>query len=102
MGPYFGPTRLVFFGSVREGPSQARDPDLARQGLLAWKLYELVARIEEGDRVPLSSFLTTALHLSGNPRLYARTKTGGFWRTHSNFTAKTRHPLTRGDMGAGR
>jgi predicted nucleotidyltransferase len=49
----FGATRLVLFGSARENPAQARDLDLACDGVPGWKLFELAARIEEEIHVPL-------------------------------------------------
>jgi uncharacterized protein len=49
----FGATRLVLFGSALENPAQARDLDLACDGVPGWKLFELAARIEDEIRVPL-------------------------------------------------
>jgi uncharacterized protein len=49
----FGATRLVLFGSALEDPMQARDLDLACDGVPGWKLFELAARIEEEARVSL-------------------------------------------------
>ena len=55
----YGATRLILFGSVVETPEEARDIDIACDGVSGWKLYELGARIEEElhmllDLVPLS------------------------------------------------
>ena len=55
----YGATRLILFGSTLEDPEQARDLDLASEGVTGWKLYELGARLEEElgvslDIVPLS------------------------------------------------
>ncbi len=55
----FGATRLILFGSALEGPDQARDLDLACDGVPGWKLFELGARLEEElrtvvDLVPLT------------------------------------------------
>jgi len=55
----FGVTRLILFGSAATEPKQARDLDLACDGVTGWKLYELGARLEEElqlslDLVPLS------------------------------------------------
>ena len=52
-------TRLILFGSVLETSKDARDIDIACDGVSGWKLYELAARIEEElhtrlDIVPLS------------------------------------------------
>jgi predicted nucleotidyltransferase len=54
----FGATRLILFGSALENPDQARDLDLACEGVLGWKLFELGARLEQElrtsvDLVPL-------------------------------------------------
>ncbi len=49
----YGATRLLLFGSALEAPAQARDLDLACDGVAGWKLYELGARLEEELRVPL-------------------------------------------------
>jgi predicted nucleotidyltransferase len=49
----FGATRLVLFGTAQQNPAQARDLDLACDGVPGWKLFELAARIEEEIRVPL-------------------------------------------------
>jgi len=55
----YGATRLILFGSAAEAPDQARDLDLACDGIAGWRLYELGARLEEElclplDLVPLS------------------------------------------------
>lgn len=55
----YGATRLILFGSALKDPEQARDLDLASEGVTGWKLYELGARLEEElgvslDIVPLS------------------------------------------------
>ncbi len=55
----FGATRLILFGSALEGPDQARDLDLACDGVPGWKLFELGARLEEElhtvvDLIPLT------------------------------------------------
>lgn len=55
----YGATRLIIFGSAAADPAQARDLDLACEGVSGWKLYELGAAIEEEldtelDLVPLS------------------------------------------------
>ena len=49
----YGATRLILFGSALEDPEQARDLDLAFDGVAGWKLYELGARLEEELGVPL-------------------------------------------------
>lgn len=55
----YGATRLILFGSAAEKPAEARDIDLACDGIPGWKLYELAARLEDElgtllDIVPLS------------------------------------------------
>ncbi|MBI4687435.1 MAG: DNA polymerase III subunit beta [Nitrospirae bacterium] len=42
----YGATRLILFGSAVETPLEARDIDLACDGIPGWKLYELAARLE--------------------------------------------------------
>ena len=49
----YGATRLILFGSAVTTPEQARDLDLACDGVPGWRLYELGARIEEELRIPL-------------------------------------------------
>lgn len=49
----FGVTRLILFGSAATNPLQARDLDLACDGVHGWKLYELGALLEEELQVPL-------------------------------------------------
>lgn len=55
----YGATRLILFGSAAEMPKEARDIDLACEGVEGWKLYEFAAKLEEEletnlDIVPLS------------------------------------------------
>ena len=49
----YGATRLILFGSGLGSPSEARDIDLACDGVDGWKLFELGARLEEELRRPL-------------------------------------------------
>jgi predicted nucleotidyltransferase len=49
----FGATRIILFGSAVEKPDEARDLDLAFDGVPGWKLFELGARLEEELKVPL-------------------------------------------------
>ena len=49
----YGATRLILFGSALTTPEQARDLDLACDGVTGWKLYELGARLEEALQLPL-------------------------------------------------
>jgi predicted nucleotidyltransferase len=53
----YGATRLILFGSAATDPDQARDLDLACEGVPGWKLYELGARIEEELRISLDLVL---------------------------------------------
>mgnify|MGYP001617150687 CR=1 FL=1 len=48
----YGATRLILFGSILESPSEARDVDIACDGVTGWKLYELAAKLEEELRTP--------------------------------------------------
>ena len=49
----YGATRLVLFGSAATMPEQARDLDLACDGVSGWNLYELGAHLEEELQIPL-------------------------------------------------
>ncbi len=49
----YGAVRLILFGSSVDAPEQARDIDLACDGVPGWKLYELAARLEEELHAPL-------------------------------------------------
>ena len=49
----YGATRLILFGSANETPDTARDIDLACDGVLGWKLYELAAKLEDAVHLPL-------------------------------------------------
>lgn len=54
----YGATRLILFGSALERPEEARDIDIACDGIQGWKLYKMAARLEEElgtslDVVPL-------------------------------------------------
>lgn len=55
----YGATRLILFGSALDKPENARDIDIACDGIQGWKLYEMAARLENElgaslDIVPLS------------------------------------------------
>ncbi|TAN60417.1 DNA polymerase III subunit beta [bacterium] len=43
----YGATRVILFGSAAEKPEDARDIDIACDGIQGWKLYEMAARLEE-------------------------------------------------------
>jgi len=49
----FGATRLILFGSAGYSLREARDVDLACEGVEGWKLYELAARLEEVIGAPM-------------------------------------------------
>ena len=49
----YGATRLIVFGRAATAPDQARDLDLACDGVSGWSLYELGARLEEELEVSL-------------------------------------------------
>ncbi len=49
----FGATRLILFGSALSRPQQARDLDLACDGIAGWKLFEFGAQLEEELNMPL-------------------------------------------------
>ena len=50
---YIDKLQVILFGSALEAPAQAKDLDLACDGVPGWKLYELGARLEEELQVPL-------------------------------------------------
>lgn len=55
----FGATRLILFGSAATNPTQAKDIDLACDGVSGWDFYKLGAKLEEEleaslDLVPLT------------------------------------------------
>ena len=49
----YSAARLTLFGSAATKPSQARDPDLACEGVSGSSPYELGARLEEELQIPL-------------------------------------------------
>jgi len=53
MAKAYGAVRLILFGSSVDTPGDARDIDLACDGVSGWKLYELAARLEEELHAPL-------------------------------------------------
>ena len=70
----YGATRLILFGSAIETPAQARDIDIACDGVAGWKLYELAARLEEElhaplDLVPLSPPSRFTKHIESKGRI---------------------------------
>ncbi len=59
MARLYGATRLILFGSAIEKPVEAKDIDIACDGVYGWKLYELAARLEDElntslDIIPLT------------------------------------------------
>ena len=49
----YGATRVILFGSSLDARHEARDLDLAFDGVSGWKLYELGAKLEELTQVPV-------------------------------------------------
>ena len=49
----YGAVRLILFGSVLEEPNEARDIDIACDGVAGWELYSLAAKLEEELHMPL-------------------------------------------------
>ena len=43
----YGATRLILFGNAAEASREARDIDLACDGIPGWELYKFAARLEE-------------------------------------------------------
>ena len=55
----YGAKRLILFGSALDNPDEARDVDLACDGIEGWKLFEFGGRLEEElnlsvDIIPLT------------------------------------------------
>ena len=70
----YGVTRLILFGSAIESPAEARDIDIACDGIVGWKLYELSARLEEEldmplDVIPLSPQTRFTKHIEKKGRV---------------------------------
>ncbi|MCA9945462.1 MAG: nucleotidyltransferase domain-containing protein [Anaerolineales bacterium] len=49
----YGVTRLILFGSAATNPTQAKDIDLACDGVSDWDFYKLGAKLEEELDTPL-------------------------------------------------
>ncbi|MCX7965285.1 MAG: hypothetical protein N2596_01470 [Syntrophorhabdaceae bacterium] len=49
----YGGNRLILFGSALHNPSEARDIDLACDGIPGWKLYEFAAKLEDELQTPV-------------------------------------------------
>lgn len=49
----YGVTRLILFGSSATNPKQAKDIDLACDGVSDWDFYKLGAKLEEELDTPL-------------------------------------------------
>lgn len=49
----YGAVRLILFGSALDALTEARDIDIACDGISGWKLYALAAQLEEALRMPL-------------------------------------------------
>lgn len=48
----YGGTRLILFGSAADNPLEARDIDLACDGIAGWRLFEFAAMVEDELRIP--------------------------------------------------
>lgn len=49
----YGAKRLILFGSYLTSPDDARDLDLACDGIKDWKIYEFGGRLENELRIPI-------------------------------------------------
>ncbi len=70
----YGATRLILFGSAAEMPIEAKDIDLACDGVAGWKLYEFAAKLEEEletnlDIVPLSPPTRFTKHIEAKGKI---------------------------------
>ncbi len=48
----YGANCLILFGSYAETPSNARDIDIACDGIEGWKIYEFAGQIENELKIP--------------------------------------------------
>ncbi|MBS1248951.1 MAG: hypothetical protein MAG431_00521 [Chloroflexi bacterium] len=53
MAKDYGAKRLILFGSYLTNPDDARDLDLACDGISGWKLYEFGGHLENELRIPV-------------------------------------------------
>jgi predicted nucleotidyltransferase len=70
----YGATRIVLFGSAAENPEDARDIDIACDGIPGWKIFELAARLEDElgtalDIVPLTPPNSFTRHIERKGRV---------------------------------
>jgi uncharacterized protein len=49
----YGATRLILFGSALSTPDDARDIDIACDGVEGWKFFELGGKLEDELMIPL-------------------------------------------------
>ena len=49
----YGAKRLILFGSYLTNPDEARDLDLACDGIKGWKIYEFGGRLENELRIQI-------------------------------------------------
>jgi uncharacterized protein len=49
----YGATRLILFGSALSSPDEARDIDIACDGVEGWKFFELGGKLEDELMIPL-------------------------------------------------
>jgi predicted nucleotidyltransferase len=49
----YGATRMVVFGSAVDDPENARDLDLAIEGVEGWTIWELAGKIERSLDIPV-------------------------------------------------
>jgi predicted nucleotidyltransferase len=67
----YGATQMILFGSALENPADAKDIDLACEGVTGWKLFELAARLENTlhlnlDLIPLTPASRFTRHIEAN------------------------------------
>ncbi|MCX7000457.1 MAG: DNA polymerase III subunit beta [Candidatus Sumerlaeota bacterium] len=49
----FGAKRIILFGSASENPDNARDLDIACEGVEGWKIFELAGKLEQYLQIPV-------------------------------------------------
>lgn len=67
----YGATQMILFGSALENPTEAKDIDLACDGVTGWKLFELAAQLENTfhinfDLIPITPSSRFTRHIEAH------------------------------------
>jgi len=73
MAKEYGATQIFLFGSALENPAEVRDIDIACDGVVGWKLFELAAQLEDTlrihfDLVPLTPSSRFTRHIASHSK----------------------------------